>query len=94
MSLWIGLAYAMLLAGCQGPDPYYRIEKIAVCAFVPVERTECSNPACNICSDANGSVQAVYQADGCQIAGTVGVTLCVNDCSICDKTVDPDVQTE
>lgn len=79
------LLLSLVLFGCQGPDPYYRIEKIVECAFTPVIKLECENPACNRCLDANGFLQAVYQADGCQISGSVGVTLCVNDCSICDE---------
>jgi hypothetical protein len=74
---------ALLAFGCTDPDPYYRIEKVVTCAFTPTGRTECANPACGICT-INNYPQAVYQADGCQVAGSVGVTLCVNDCSICD----------
>jgi hypothetical protein len=86
MTRWAFLLGLATLVGCTDPDPYYRIEKVTVCAFTPVIELVCeNNPACNRCLDANGFLQAVYQADGCQVAGSVGVTLCVNDCSVCDS---------
>ncbi len=85
MALWVALPFVMLLAGCQDPDPYYRIEKVVVCPFTPFIKLECeNNPACNRCLDSTGFLQVVDQADGCQIAVSVGVTLCVNDCAVCD----------
>jgi hypothetical protein len=76
---------ALLGLGCQGPDAFYRGADLPkLCATLPPQVVPCANnQACWTCADANG-VPLVLPPEGCQIPETVGLDLCVNDCSQCD----------
>ncbi len=74
----------MMLVGCTPPDAYYRLTEAPLCHQEIVAKVDCANPACSICKNGFG-VDLEVPDGGCQIGGSVGVTLCVSDCSICDE---------
>jgi hypothetical protein len=77
--------FALLGLGCQDAEPFYRGADLPKqCAAPPAQATPCANnQACWTCADAAG-VPLTLPPEGCLIPETVGVDLCVNDCTQCD----------